>query len=313
MVMTTLFQCLTHSRSTHHPLLPSPPFHFCDMVRRDGKVVFAMVLMDKFTGPLGGAAVEVALLSLLHSEGVEGVEVHSEGGEGDTVNYDEGHTGDTGDNRGSGGGMTGDDNDSGSSSSSFPHSTACSPPVPSTPPFTPGPRRRSARARSARKQFVPGQDGDFHTGVPRGLLTSVQADGDANGDARGVTGGDAGDDKAGGRDRTFGEWADAATVTATATAASEWKVPFAWLMALRIAMSQTCRSFMELAVLPVLEDLRGRGTGPQYQYALEGLAALFTSACMLFVWRQLSPSATATGRARGARGGGAVRKEMKRL
>ena len=224
--------------------------------------------------------------------------------------------------------MTGDDNDSGSSSSSFPHSTACSPPVPSTPPFTPGPRRRSARARSARKQFVPGQDGDFHTGVPRGLLTSVQADGDANGDAREVTGGDAGDDKAGGRDGTFGEWAasqggasaaanpvtaDAATVTATVAAASAWKVPFAWLMALRIAMSQTCRSFMELAVLPVLEDLRGRGTGPQYQYALEGLAALFTSACMLFVWRQLSPSATATGRARGARGGGAVRKEMKRL
>ena len=134
----------------------------------------------------------------------------------------------------------------------------------------------------------------------------------------------------GGRDQTFGEWeasqgvataatntvtAAAASVTATAASASAWKVPFAWLMALRIAMSQTCRSFMELAVLPVLEDLRGRGTGPQYQYALEGLAALFTSACMLFVWRQLSPSATATGRVlvRGARGGGAVRKEMKRL
>ena len=293
------------------------------MVRRDGKVVFAMVLMDKFTGPLGGAAVEVALLSLLHSEGVER----------DRVKCGEGNTSDTGDNRGMTGGMTGDGNNGGPSSSSFPLPTACSAPGPSTPPFTPGPRRRSGRARSARKQFVPGQDfGDFHTGVPRGLLTSVHAGGGgggANGDAGEVTGGgDAGDGAVGGRDRTFGEWeasqgvataatntvtAAAATVTATAAAASAWKVPFAWLMALRIAMSQTCRSFMELAVLPVLEDLRGRGTGPQYQYALEGLAALFTSACMLFVWRQLSPSATATGRVRGARGGGAVRKEMTRL
>ena len=66
-------------------------------------------------------------------------------------------------------------------------------------------------------------------------------------------------------------------------------VPFAWLMALRIASSQTCRSFMELVVLPWLQGFDDES------HALEVLATLLTCACMVFVCGTLSsPKASTT-------------------